>query len=333
MSLDSPPLVAFDLDQTLMPAGREREFKQMLALAAELGIENANAFAEEAWVEANRLFEETCPGYARCKTANGAFGISAHELLWGDPLSEAVAGEFRASHKAEDKRFFEDLQLWAETFRPLVWQKALEVVGADTNKVDVCVERFAAMQKAPDAFTLFEGVPTLLEDLRKFGARLVLVTNGAPAIQLEKIDHALPHPSDSVAPGWAFADAFDHLVISGLHGSGKPFRSIFHVAHSGSGYDAPVMVGDNFRCDIEGAQGAAWSYQGRTVRWQTVWLSHGQQIPDGSQVKPTRTVYDFAGVRPALADLLGNKDLRTASDWMNRVGMGMAIDLLPFVVV
>lgn len=305
MALDSRPLIAFDLDDTLMPAGKKREFKQMLGLAAQLGIENPQAFAEAAWKEANRVFEEACSHYARCKTANGAFGISAHELLWGDPLSEAVAMEFRARYKVDDKRFFEDLQEWAKGFRPLVWRKALGVVGADVSKVNDCVERFAAMQQAPDAFTLFQGVPALLADLRAFGVRLVLVTNGAPGIQDRKIRQAVPHPHDTVSPGWAFADAFDHLVISGLHGSGKPFPSIFHVAHSGSGYDAPIMVGDNFRCDIEGAQ---------NVGWQTLWLNYGQPVPDGSQVESTRTVYDFAEVRGALADLL-------------------AIDLLPFIVV
>ena len=320
MALDSRPLVAFDLDRTLMPAGREREFKQILALAGELGIEDPQAFADAAWVEANRLFVEACPQYARCKTAHGAFGISAHELLWGDPLSEAVMGEFRASHKTEDEVFFEDLQEWAERFRPLVWKKALEVVGADVSKVDTCIERFAAMQKAPDAFALFQGVPALLKDLRTFGARLVLVTNGAPAIQRWKIDHAVPHPNDAMAPGWAFSEAFDRLVISGIHGSGKPFPGIFHVARSDSGANNPIMVGDNFRCDVEGAQGARWTDSATTIEWQTLWLSGGQKVPQGAQ-QPTRTVHDFAGVRLALANLLGSESLRTASDWRNRVGM------------
>lgn len=89
--------------------------------------------------------------------------------------------------------------------------------------------------------------------------QLLLLTNGAPDLQQEKVDSI---------PG--LADYFDHILISGAFGRGKPDPSIFNHALKLLGVTAEetLMVGDNLDTDIKGAL---------AVGMQNVWINHHQR--------------------------------------------------------
>jgi putative hydrolase of the HAD superfamily len=74
--------------------------------------------------------------------------------------------------------------------------------------------------------------------------KLLLLTNGCPALQQEKLD-GVPELSPF----------FDEIIISGSFGKGKPDPSIFDHALSKLGVKAEesIMVGDKLTTDIRGA--------------------------------------------------------------------------------
>lgn len=99
----------------------------------------------------------------------------------------------------------------------------------------------------------------------QYGDPLLLLTNGAPDLQQEKIDSI---------PG--IADYFDHIIISGTFGAGKPAPSIFQHAMEllGISPEEGMMVGDNLDTDIKGAGG---------IGMRSVWINHeGRTAPAGN---------------------------------------------------
>src|SRR5690606_10508224 len=87
-------------------------------------------------------------------------------------------------------------------------------------------------------------------------------TNGAPDLQQEKVD--------SIA---GLASYFDHIVISGVCGEGKPKATIFQHAMSlrGISPEEGLMVGDNPKTDILGANG---------VGMRNAWINHHSVTSD-----------------------------------------------------
>ncbi|UQZ86213.1 Pyrimidine 5'-nucleotidase YjjG [Paenibacillus konkukensis] len=111
--------------------------------------------------------------------------------------------------------------------------------------------------------------------------RLLLLTNGAPDLQQEKVDSI---------PG--LAGCFEHIVISGTFGAGKPDPAIFKHAMGLLKLPAEqcLMVGDNPDTDIKGAL---------EIGMPCAWINHKRR-PASSGRRPTYEI----GSLSALLDIV-----------------------------
>lgn len=108
----------------------------------------------------------------------------------------------------------------------------------------------------------FDYVLPLLEDLKKQGLKIGLITNGTHALQYKKLDMI------------GLRYIFDEITVSGDVMIDKPDREIFLLTCEKLGL-APgecVYVGDNRRNDVDGGKGAGM---------KTVWLTSTNIHQDG----------------------------------------------------
>lgn len=182
-------------------------------------------------------------------------GINPFEGLWGtfdDPTES-----------------FQKMKELVPGYRANAWKNGLQALGiADEAFGKELGERFVEeRKKAP---FLYEDTFTVLDEL-KGNYQLVLLTNGAPSLQNLKL---------KITP--EIAPYFDHIIISGDFGKGKPDSSIFeHVMEvAGVTADEGIMVGDNLMTDILGSS---------RVGMRNVWINR-ENKPKNPEVTPTYEV-------------------------------------------
>lgn len=149
---------------------------------------------------------------------------------------------------------FRTLEAFAPGYRRDSWIGGLRAIGVDDVKLgEELAEMFPVERRARPIG--YEGTYPVLDAL-KGKYKLLLLTNGAPDLQREKAE-SLPN----------LASYFDHIVISGNFGEGKPAPSIFQYAMSllDISADEGLMVGDNPLTDIKGAN---------RVGMRNVWINH-----------------------------------------------------------
>lgn len=126
--------------------------------------------------------------------------------------------------------------------RTLAAQRALEQVGCNAVRYARAIHRVywdAMMSK----MQLRPGVVPLLTQLREAGIRTAVCTDMLAAIQMEKLERL------------GLTDLLDFLVSSEEAGADKPGAPIFWLALHKCGClpGEAIMVGDNFRHDVQGA--------------------------------------------------------------------------------
>jgi putative hydrolase of the HAD superfamily len=128
------------------------------------------------------------------------------------------------------------------------WRRFLERVCEHLGEPPP--SRFAAAELfhrfgTPEAWQVYPEVPGVLEELRRRGLRLGVVSNW---------DHRLPGLLDALGIG----GAFDAVAYSSLTGMEKPDPRIFRWALARLGVEpaAALHVGDGRLEDVEGAVGA-----------------------------------------------------------------------------
>ncbi|MBW7458177.1 HAD-IA family hydrolase, partial [Paenibacillus sepulcri] len=111
--------------------------------------------------------------------------------------------------------------------------------------------------------------------------KLLLLTNGSPDLQREKLA-GVPE----------LAPYFDHIIISGEFGQGKPAAPIFQHALESLGIEPAdgIMVGDKLTTDILGAN---------TVGMTSVWINrHGVKRSD--DIIPSHEIKHLEELLPLL---------------------------------
>ncbi|SRR6266851_4332578 len=224
--------ILIDLDNTLLL--EDAATSAALARASSAAGGRAPALATKAAEVATRLFHD-----ADVFAYADRIGIWWGEALWGDFTGEAAG--LRA------------LRAFVNGFRQKVWATALGAIGLDGGQAAEYSEAFRRARRSDWAID-----PAAIRTLDMLAAhyRLALVTNGAPAVQREKLE----------ATG--LGARFEAAVISGELGIGKPEPGIFAAA-LGKLNVAPsdaVMVGDSMERDIAGA---------RAAHIRSVWLDRG----------------------------------------------------------
>lgn len=122
------------------------------------------------------------------------------------------------------------------------------------------------------AMACFPGAVDALEELRARGIPLGLVTNGAGSTQRAKIER------------FDLARHFDHILIEGEFGRGKPEPEVFlHLmACFGTTPTTTWVVGDNLEWEVVAPQ---------KLGMHAIWCdAHGQGLPADCTVVPDRIV-------------------------------------------
>lgn len=158
----------------------------------------------------------------------------------------------------------------AEAFGEIVCE-ALANVGVDDRGLGM---ELGAMHDRlrKESITPLEGAVETLEELRRRGVTLGLITNGSAEGQRAKIER------------FALAGHFAYIGIEGEVGHGKPHREAYETALSALGVDASDcwMVGDNLEWDVAGAQ---------AVGIRGIWLdASGEGVAPDASVRPDAVV-------------------------------------------
>ncbi|KMY52777.1 HAD family hydrolase [Bacillus sp. FJAT-27231] len=195
-------------------------------------------------------------------------GINPFEGLWGD---------FGDVHHWQLRQMGKDIN----DYQLNTWRKGLESVGIQGAE-EWARERFREVRRYSPF--LYDDTIEVLDKLKENDFRLLLLTNGAPSLQLEKL---------TMTP--ELVPYFEHIVISGNFGFGKPDPSIF--AHALKLMDVSpedaIMIGDNLGTDILGAT---------RVGMDSILIDHGDDRKvEGA--KPTYTVRTLSEVADTLQKL------------------------------
>lgn len=183
-------------------------------------------------------------------------GISPFEMLWGNFYDEGY--------------WFKKLQSIAPYYRKAAWTNGLKELGIDDEQLgNKLAETFPVMRKKMPY--VYDDTFAVLDQLKE-KYQLIMLTNGSPDLQQTKLD---------LTP--ELAPYFNHIVVSGAFGKGKPDPSIFTYAleHMGVNSDEAIMVGDNQMTDILGASKSGID---------SIWLNHhGRE----QKVEPTYEIKEL----------------------------------------
>jgi putative hydrolase of the HAD superfamily len=225
----------FDLDDTLVVerASAEEAFLAAAQLAQERYNIDPALLSQQVRIRARELWHEL-PTYPYCVE----IGISSWEGLWGD---------FTGEHE-----MLGELNRLADRYRLDSWHRALRDSDIDDREFALELsQRFIAERRK--RHIPFPETAAVLTELAA-SSRLGLITNGAPAIQREKIQ------------GSGVGHFFEDIIISGEVNAGKPEREIFRIAMNRFNAEpaACAIVGDSINRDIAGGQQAGM---------RTIWIN------------------------------------------------------------
>ena len=247
--------ILLDLDETILydDAATEASFAATAAHAKRIGGVDPACLIRAVQEEALALW------------------LEGPDPEWCHDIGTSEVEGLRSRFEGDDPHMVA-MRAWGPGFRAQSWQRALRRCGvrddALAGELDTRFERERAATNPS-----IPGAERALAQLAE-RYRLAILTNGLPDVQREKLIRT------------GLMDRFDAVVISGELGFGKPDRRIYDetVRQLGLPASACVMVGDNFRRDVAGAQDAG-------VRG--VWISCGRPLPDPA-VAPLLTVESLA---------------------------------------
>ncbi|EGA89862.1 hypothetical protein GPDM_07425 [Planococcus donghaensis MPA1U2] len=235
--------IFFDLDDTLLwdKKSVEKAFQETCRLAEELTGQDCSGLEEAVRAAATELYS----GYDTYDFTK-MIGINPFEGLWGTFDDE---GEN-----------FQKMKTIVPTYRQEAWTLGLQKIGIEGSAEigSQLAEYFPEARKRNPV--LYEESLNVLAELKEH-YQLLLLTNGSPSLQQLKLE---------ITP--EIAPYFDHIIVSGAFGKGKPDPDIFYHALSKFDFSADevLMVGDNLMTDIIGAG---------KVGIRSVWINREEKAP------------------------------------------------------
>ncbi|MFD2673031.1 HAD family hydrolase [Marinicrinis sediminis] len=259
--------VWFDLDDTLLWDARsvQESFEVTCEKAAMKYAELDAAKLEEAVREAAR---DLYAGYETYGFTQN-IGINPFEGLWGN-------------FRGETHEMFHKMEQIVPQYRTDAWTKGLKALGIEDAELGHELGEMFAAERRKRPYT-YEETYTILDELKE-SYKLVLLTNGSPDLQNEKLS-AVPE----------LAPYFDLIMISGKFGKGKPSPELFeHVMEEvGVSADEAIMVGDKLTTDIKGAN---------SVGITSVWINR-ENHPPSDEIKPVYEIKHLSELHGILKEL------------------------------
>ncbi len=255
--------VLFDLDDTLLWDERSvKEAFQATCAEAAKHYELDGERLEAAVRQEARAMYEAFEAFPFTKM----IGINPFEGLWAQ-FAEGKQQEFR------------QLQSFVPTYRKEAWTRGLRALGIEDEELGHKLgELFVAERRSRPI--VYEETFEVLDQL-KAKYKLLLLTNGSPDLQKEKLA-GVPN----------LAAYFDHIVISGDFGRGKPAAEIFEHAMSLLGITAEegVMIGDKLTTDIQGSN---------AVGMRNMWINrHGATL--AGDIAPVHEIVSLREIQTIL---------------------------------
>lgn len=180
-------------------------------------------------------------------------GINPFEGLWGDFTAGDLDG-------------FKRLREIVPHYRREAWTAALKSIGIDDADLGQELgEKFPEERRKRSI--VYPDTYTVLDQLHQ-NYRLLLLTNGSPDLQKEKL---------AMEPN--LPPYFEQIIISGEFGKGKPDPAIFHYALELMQLqpDEAIMVGDKLTTDILGSH---------RTGIRNIWINRDKQPPLPELVHP-----------------------------------------------
>ena len=195
-------------------------------------------------------------------------GINPFEGLWG-----------KFDDEGEE---FQKMKEIVPGYQKQAWIQGLKQVGIDNDAFGRELAEIFPRERKNNPY-IYEETFEVLDKL-KGNYQLILLTNGSPSLQQIKLTIS------PEIPGY-----FDHIIVSGAFGKGKPDAAIFKyvIDLCGIQADEALMVGDNLMTDILGSS---------RVDMKNVWINRENKSPS-DVVTPTYEIDNLNGLFPILSTL------------------------------
>ncbi len=256
--------IFFDLDDTLL--WDQKSVKEAFAATCQTAQQKYGIDPEALEEAVRREARELYSSYEMYPFTQ-MIGINPFEGLWGNFL--------------DDDDNFRKMKEIVPVYRQETWTRGLKALGIDDPEFGYeLAERFPAERR--DKPFVYEETFKVLNEL-KGKYQLLLLTNGSPDLQHTKL---------GMTP--ELVPYFDHIVISGAFGRGKPDPSIFEHALTllSLHKDEVIMVGDNLMTDILGASRAGM---------KSVWINRHNK--ERNEVVPDYEISHLEEIYPILESL------------------------------
>ncbi|MFB5198425.1 HAD family hydrolase [Neobacillus sp. KR4-4] len=256
--------IFFDLDDTLL--WDQKSVKEAFVATCKVAEERYGLNVDQLEEAVREAARSIYAGY-EFYSFTQMIGINPFEGLWGNFL--------------DDQDDFRKMKEMVPSYRKDAWTAGLKALGVEDADFGLeLAERFPQeRRKLP--FVYEESFKIL--DRLKGNYQLLLLTNGSPDLQKTKLE---------ITP--ELVPYFDHIVISGDFGRGKPDPAIFEHALEllSVDKDEVIMVGDNLMTDILGANRAGI---------KTVWINRYDKARN--EVIPTFEIKHLEELFPLLEEL------------------------------
>ena len=175
-------------------------------------------------------------------------------------------GSFRKSRGRHGRVRFDTAEVIREVVAMAFARLDIDIPGLAEDVADTfTIERTDAMKPFPGAIEA-------VHHFRSQGIRLALVTNGNAQTQRPKIEK------------FGLGPLFDHILIEGEFGAGKPEKQVYLHAldQLGSCPEEAWMVGDNLELDVAVPQGLGIF---------SIWVDFaGRGLPPDHPIQPDRII-------------------------------------------
>lgn len=257
--------IFFDLDDTLLWDAKSvsEAFKKTCETATEKYNVDPKQLESAVRESATRIY----PTYETYDFVKD-IGIGIFEAMWGEFLDEGES--------------YEKLRNIVPEYRKRAWFEGLQALDIEDEEL---AQKLALQfpEERKKHIYLYEETLHVLDEL-KGNYRLLMLTNGSPHLQNTKL---------SLSP--ELRPYFEHIVISGDFGSGKPNPDLFNYALSlleDVEKNEIIMIGDNLMTDILGAS---------KFGIDSIWINHHKI--ENNDVVPTYEVKRLKEILPIIKSL------------------------------